>query len=614
MIQSISSEKVTLNPSLFYNRAEHNRNYLLSLDNKALLQNFYIEAGITLPNLMVVEDPENSWLHWGWEAPSSQLRGHFLGHFLSAAAMLYQTNHDIEMKAKMDVIIQELAKCQEENGGRWVGSIPEKYFTRLEKNKQIWSPQYTMHKTLMGLLDAYRFAGNKQALTILSHQADWYVDWTDHMLHVNPSAIYSGEEGGMLEIWLTLFELTQEEKYRTLAHRYDHPELFDTLLKDEDALSCMHANSSIPWAHGAAKMYEITHEKKYLEIAKKFWKNAITDRGTFCTGGQNAGEFWAHPQRVGHFISKNTQEFCTVYNLIRLATYLFNFTGDKSYTDYIEKNLYNGVLAQSHKQTSLPTYFLPMKAGSRKKFASPTKDFWCCSGTMVQAHAFYASLIYQETDDKLIVSQYIPSTLRWSHNQEEVLFTTSFNMKQYSSQVLFDGIDHGCQSRWAIKFSVQCEKEDHFTIALRVPEWTNGFPELSINGIPHSLNSITECSSPYLIRLEQGFINLTGTWKDAEIEIFFPSCIQTIGLPDLPDEYALVDGPIVLAGLCSHSMELQGDPQDPSSFLIEENTHTYEDFPWQQNHYRTRHQKQNIEFVPLYEITDETYTIYFEIK
>lgn len=612
MIKNISSKNVTLNPSLFKNRAEHNRDYLMSLNNKALLQNFYLEAGINLPNLMVVEDPENSWLHWGWEAPSSQLRGHFLGHWLSAAAMLYQTNHDIEIKAKMEVIINELARCQEENGGKWVGSIPEKYFTRLEKKKDIWSPQYTMHKTLMGLLDAYRFAGNEKALEIISAQADWYVDWTHQMLKVNPAAIYSGEEGGMLEIWVTLYELTQDEKYMELAHQYDHPELFDNLLNNEDSLSCMHANSSIPWAHGAAKMYEVTQDEKYLEITKKFWKNAITDRGTFCTGGQNAGEFWTHPNMIGQFISKNTQEFCTVYNLIRLASYLFSFTGEKLYADYIEKNLYNGVLAQSHKQTSLPTYFLPMKAGSHKKFASPTRDFWCCSGTMVQAHTLYASLIYQETDDCLIVSQYIPSSLHWSHNDIDVHFTTGLNMKQYNSTVLFDGMDHGAQSRWALKFKVNCKKENTFTIALRVPEWINGMPELSINGKQLSIDAIS--NGEYDVKLENGFLKLSTAWKQDEIEIFFPSCVKAVGLPDVPDEFALVDGPIVLAGLSDAQIKILGDAKNPSTFLLAENTHTYEDFPWQQNHYRTMHQSRNIDFVPLYEITDEAYTVYFEIK
>ena len=101
----------------------------------------------------------------------------------------------------------------------------EHNFTRLEKSKAIWSPQYTMHKTLMGLLDAYRFADNQQALEIIKSQADWYVDWTQQMVKVNPAAIYSGEEGGMLEIWLTLYELTKDEKYMELAHQYDHPEL-----------------------------------------------------------------------------------------------------------------------------------------------------------------------------------------------------------------------------------------------------------------------------------------------------------------------------------------------------------------------------------------------------
>ena len=94
MIKNISSKNVTLEPSLFKNRAEYNRTYLMSLSNMALLQNFYLEAGIKLPSLGVIDNPENSCFHWGWEAPTSQLRGHFLGHWLSAAAMLYQTNHE----------------------------------------------------------------------------------------------------------------------------------------------------------------------------------------------------------------------------------------------------------------------------------------------------------------------------------------------------------------------------------------------------------------------------------------------------------------------------------------------------------------------------------------
>ena len=38
--------------------------------------------------------------------------------------------------------------------------------------------------------------------------------------------------------------------------------------------------------------------------------------------------------------------------------------------------LYNGFLAQQNSVTGMPTYFLPLKQGSKKKWASKTHDFW----------------------------------------------------------------------------------------------------------------------------------------------------------------------------------------------------------------------------------------------
>lgn len=170
----------------------------MELEKQCLLQNFYLEAGIVMPGLQVVDDPAAALLHWGWEAPICQLRGHFLGHWMSAAAVLSATDDDRELKAKLDCIVNELAKCQQQNGGKWIGSIPEKYFDKLADNEYVWSPQYTMHKTLMGLTHAYQYAGNQTALQILDGLSDWYTEWTDAMLQKNPHAIYSGEEGGML--------------------------------------------------------------------------------------------------------------------------------------------------------------------------------------------------------------------------------------------------------------------------------------------------------------------------------------------------------------------------------------------------------------------------------
>ena len=355
MLQSVKNNTVSILPGLFRERMDVNRSYLMELDSTCLLQNFYLEAGFILPGLQVIEHPESANLHWGWEAPNCQLRGHFLGHFLSAAAHYAAFDGDILLKAKLDHIVAELAKCQEENGGEWVGSIPEKYFERLAKNQYIWSPQYTMHKTILGLMHAYSYAGNEQALTIINKLADWYIRWADAMQSRNPHAVYSGEEGGMLEVWATLYELTRNEKYMTLVKHYYAPSLFRKLEEGKDALTNCHSNASVPLSHGAAKLYEITGDERWLNLVKLFFDCAVTKRGMFATGGGNAGEFWVPPFMQGQFLSDRDQEFCTIYNMVRTASYLFRFTGESKYGDYIERCLYNGFLAQQNAVTGMPT-------------------------------------------------------------------------------------------------------------------------------------------------------------------------------------------------------------------------------------------------------------------
>ena len=72
-----------------------------------------------------------------------------------------------------------------------------------------------------------------------------------------------------------------------------------------------------------------------------------------------------------------------------------------------------------------------------------------------------------------------------------------------------------------------------------------------------------------------------------------------------------VDGPIVLAGLTDHDTGLKGDLNDPESIMLPEQSHTYGSFVWTQNVYMTRRQKENIRMIPLYEVEDEQYTVYF---
>ena len=602
MPDSVERKNVKVTGGVFRERMDLNRAYLMELDTTCLLQNFYIEAGIGLPGIQAVSDPSAAKLHWGWEAPVCQLRGHFLGHWLSAASRLIASENDEELKLKLDKIVSEISRCQQRNGGEWTGPIPEKYFDLMAEPDYIWSPQYTMHKTVMGLVDAYRFAGNKTALEIVDKLADWYIKWAERMTKKDPRITYKGEQGGMLEMWAELYSITGNGKYQTLIDLYKDSGLFSQLERGGDGLSDDHANASIPLIHGAARMYEITGDAYWEDVTDLFWKTAVTDRGMFATTGANAGEFWIPLKSMGSYISDRDQEFCTVYNMVRVADYLYRRTGDTRYADYIERAIYNGFLAQQNKNTGMPAYFLPLNPGAKKKWGSKRHDFWCCHGTMVQAQTLYSELIYYTEDDKISVMQYIPSCAKFEIGGSEVTICQSTEMKDYNNQVFFDDHKGGDKSRWSLKFTVKCPVSTHVTLLLRVPGWCDEVRSLVING---------EDIKP---DIKDNLIRISRNWKDDTIYVAFANHIEMERLPGMPELAAAVEGPVVLAGLTGKDCGLEGDYSEPDKIFAPRSEHMYSTFTWKQNCHTTRMQPENFEFIPLYEVTDEEYTVYFTEK
>ena len=576
---------VTLRPSIFRQRFDLNRAYVMSLKTQNLLQNFYMEAGLWAPR----DDPSD--IHWGWESPTCQLRGHFLGHWLSAAARIYAGTGDAEVKGKADHIVAELGRCQVENGGEWAGSIPTTYLEWVARGKHVWAPHYTLHKTLMGLVDMVVYAGSGQALHILERWAEWFHRWTGRFSRDEMDDILDVETGGMLEAWANLYGITGNDKHRELMDRYDRPRLFERLLAGEDALTNMHANTTIPEAQGAARAWEVTGEQRWRDVAEAYWDWAVTRRGAFCTGGQTDGEIWTPPFAFAARLGEKTQEHCTVYNMMRLATYLLRWTGDVTYADYWERNLYNGILAQQNPQTGLIAYFLPLRPGSVKAWGTPTHDFWCCHGSLVQAHTIYADHVYFEDDEGLVLAQYIPGDLTWRRDGGTVKVTLAEDPQLGSAHR---------PGSWAFDLSVASEQPQTFTLKIRLPWWLSGTVGITINGERQNVESVPST-----------YVSLTRTWGHDTVHIQLPKALSTSPLPDEPDTVAFMDGPVVLAGLVDGPRAIYGDKDRPPTLLKPDNEREWA--LWQGG-YRTVGQPHDFRLLPLYEIVDQPFTVYFPVR
>ena len=151
----------------------------------------------------------------------------------------------------------------------------------------------------------------------------------------------------------------------------------------------------------------------------------------------------------------------------------------------------------------------------------------------------------------------------------------------------------------------------------------SGKAQISLNGEPLSVAS--EPSS---------YVEIRRTWTDDTIHLVFPKSLVAVPLPDDPETYGFMDGPVVLAGLNPgeqpsagqtkkdgsytarpnyriSGITLRGDPTHPQSFLIADNER---EWSYWRGDYRTRGQAQDIRFIPLYEVRDEVFTVYFPVQ
>ena len=614
-MKELYGKSVALREGDLLRREHSNREYLMKLQNRHLLRNYELESGRYTGR---GHDPN---AFGGWEDPSCQLRGHFLGHWLSAAAMHWQETGDRELKAKAEAVIDGLALCQRDNGGEWVCPIPEKYLYWIGQGRGVWAPQYNIHKLFMGLVDVYRIMGVEKALTIADKLADWFYRWSGEYTREQFDNILDNETGGMLEVWADLLEITGDEKYRTLLDRYYRGRLFEPLLEGKDVLTNMHANTTIPEALGCARAYEVTGEEKWLRIAECYWKCAVTDRGCFATGGQTQGEIWTPMQKLKARLGDKNQEHCTVYNMCRLAEFLFRQTKDPAYMHYIEYNVQNGLLAQAHWHGApykgspwggLLTYFLPMKAGSKKDWAGETDSFFCCHGTMVQANAAWNRRIYYLDNDELYLTMFIGSeatveingqqfkvSVRQDHMNGSLMESSENNALQTVNETARAHANKPDYRKYII--NVWTDKPVDFTLNIRIPDWITRAATVTVND--EESQKITDTDK---------FVTLKRNWNNGDaVTVLLPIGVKFIPLPDDPTTGAFRYGADVLAGITEQEriLYIEGDrPEDELSVDTEREWGTFRTL------YRTENQDPGINFRRLNDIGYEPYQIYFKVK
>jgi DUF1680 family protein len=495
----------------FKQAMDRNTLYLRDLDSDRMLHNFRLTAGL----------PSTAQPLGGWEGPKVELRGHFVGHYLTACALTYAATGDEPLRRKADALVTALAECQNALGKTgYLSAFPEELIDRVIEGRRVWAPWYTLHKIMAGLLDMYVSCGNKEALEVLSGMAAWTKTRLDKLDDEAMQRMLKVEHGGMTEVLANLYAVTANLDHLALARRFDHKSFLDPLAAGRDELKGLHVNTQVPKVIGAAREYELTGEKSYADAATYFWDEVVNHR-SYVTGGTSNYEGWrTGPDVLAAELSNASHETCVTYNMLRLTRQLFTWSADPKLADYYERALFNGILSTQDPETGMVMYYVPMESGWYRTFCTPNDSFWCCTGTGVENHAKYGDSIYFHDDKALFVNLFIASELDWPEKGLSIRQETRFPDEEGTS------------------FRFSCKEDVDLEVLIRVPEWATRGVELKINEEPQEISATPS-----------NYLAIARTWTNGDrLTLAMPMSLRLWRMPDDPHIAAILYGPIVLAG------------------------------------------------------------------
>ena len=516
-MESFDVKDVTLTPSAFKHAEEMDIRYLLGIDPDRLLAPYLKEAGLK-------PKAEN---YTNWE--NTGLDGHIGGHYLSALTYMYASTGNQEIKGRLDYVISELKRCYDANGNGYISGVPggKQIWKEISEGNiraasfglnDRWVPLYNIHKIFAGLRDAYLIYGSKECREMFIGLTDWMYRLTSALTEEQLQDMLRSEHGGLNEVFADAAAISGDARFMELAKRFSHKRVLEPLLKGEDHLTGMHANTQIPKVIGYKRIADLEGYEDWDKAAQYFWETVVDNR-SITIGGNSVFEHF-HPAEnfESMLTSEQGPETCNTYNMLRLTKMLYATTGNTHYMDYYERALYNHILSTINPIQGGFVYFTPMRPGHYRVYSQPQTSFWCCVGSGMENHARYGEMIYSHKGDKeLIVNLFIPSVLTWGKTVVEQV--NSFPAEEGTTLM------------------INPKKPAEFTVSIRVPEWTESARmNAKVNGEP--VEAIHE----------DGFLKIERRWtKGDKLSVDLPMCLRAVQLPDMTENYSFMYGPVVLA-------------------------------------------------------------------
>jgi DUF1680 family protein len=408
------------------------------------------------------------------------------------------------------------------------------------------------------------------------------------------------EYGGMNEVLVNLAALTKKNRYIETAHLFEQPSFLDPLAERRDELQGLHANTHVPKIIGAARMYEVTGDRRYRQIAEYFLEEVLTARN-YVIGNTSLDEHWRTlPGQLKGTLGWTNAECCVAYNLMKLERLVFGWTADTRWMDEYERSLFNCRLGTQNAD-GLKQYFFPLATGYWRAYNSPEESFWCCTGTGVEEFAKFTDTIFFRRGGDVYVNQFIASTLDWKEEGLLIDQVTQFPSEQGTT------------------LKIKTSRPIARTIHMRIPAWTTD-AVVKINN--QTLEAVADPGS---------YLAIHRVWQDGDtVSISLPMELRQEPLPGDDSVAAVLYGPLVLAA------DLGPGPADGPSKIIHSGETVPKNLPapdqlpkaaagigpeqWVQTlskpelRFKATGESAKYDLMPMFQIRDQRYAVYWQTE
>ncbi len=491
---------------------------------------------------------------------------------IEGAAYSLQMFPDKEMEHVIDSLIYLIGEAQEddgylytnrtimgENGHPWIGK--ERWVNVDDLSHEL----YNLGHFYEAATAYYQATGKRKILDIAIKSAD-LIDKTFGYGKIEDWPGHQEIEIGLVK----LYRVTGEKRYLDLAkffldvrgtgnvhEKKTYNQSHKPVVDQTEAVG--HSVRAAYMYSGMADVAALTGDQKYIDAITKIWED-IAYRKLYITGGigaEGGSEGFGGPYEL-----PNRRAYCETCAAIANVFWnyrMFLMTGDSKYIDVLERSLYNNVL--SGVSLSGDHFFYPNPLESEGQHQ---RSEWfgcaCCPSNLSRFIPSMPNYIYAQTDDRIYINLFVPSTTTFETKKGNLELTQN-------SKMPWDG---------NISATLQPENPVKSKLYIRIPGWATDSP------VPGNLYSFLNKSSAKPVfkvngeeikpKMDGGYAVITKTWQVGDlVEIGFPFEIRKIkaneNIEDDRGKMALQLGPIVY---CAEWPDY--DDPDILSLILPENT------------------------------------------